>query len=430
MYWNAQSIVPDGWQGSTEYGQAHEEFYGTNNWVNYTGNWTTTPGSVVQSDETNTNSSYGLTIVPGGGTDFMYRWKGSISGAGTNRRAGMHFMCSDLTLPNRGNSYFVWFRVDTDVIQVYEVTNDVFSLTASFPFTIDPDVVYDCVSTYSMTSGEIKVFVDGNYIGSWTDSTPLTESQGVSLRSANASFTVTDVTVLTGTLGGELVEVGPMGHFFSCNPGVSQKAGKILAAAIDNYNNMSFNEALYNVDFTNPEIAFPTEGNVDFDTLLNANTIDFSHLAAQDTNSAITGFQAEIREYNGTVISPLFDITATDMSISMAGLITQQHYSITVYACNGAGLCDSLSSDGFVYINDVGIAENSMETIVIYPNPASDKMAVEMDGSEHYRLMDATGRLIAEGELIKGVNWLDLSKLSKATYELLIGGRSYSIVKQ
>ena len=342
----------------------------------------------------------------------------------------MHFMCSDLTLPNRGNSYFVWFRVDTDVIQVYEVTNDVFSLTASFPFTINPDVVYDCVSTYSTTTGEIKVFVDGDYVGSWTDATPLTESQGVSLRSANASFTVSDVTVLTGTLGGELVEVGPMGQFFSCNPDVSEKGGKILAAAIDNYNNLSFSEATYNVDFTSPEIDLPTEGIPDFDTLLNANMIDFSNLNAQDTNSDIVSFQAEIRKDDGTVIVPMFSVTATNMSVSMTGLVNQQHYSITVYACNGAGLCDSLSSDGFVYINDVGIDENALENIVIYPNPATDKIAVEMNSDQSYRLTDLSGRLISEGELVKGVNWIGLSTLPKATYELVIGGRSYWIVKQ
>ena len=430
MYWNPQSIVPGGWQASTAYGQAHEEFYGANNWVNYAGNWSISPGTAVQSDETSTNSSYGLAITPNGGTDYMYRWKGSISGAGTNRRAGMHFMCSDLTLPNRGNSYFVWFRVDNDVIQVYEVTNDVFSLTASFPFTIDPGMVYDCVSTYSTVTGEIKVFVDGNYVGSWTDTTPLTVSQGVSLRSANAAFTVTEVTVLTETTGSEFVEVGPTGQFFSCNPDIMQKAGKILASAIDVYNNLSFDEAIYDVDFTNPEIDLPTEGAVDFDTLLNSTTIDFWNLNALDTNSGIASLQAEIRKDDGTVIAPMFNVTATNMSESMTGLVNQQHYSITVYACNGAGLCDSLSSDGFVYINDVGIGENSLETIVIYPNPTTDKIAVEMNQGQSYRLIDANGNLVSEGEFVKGINWVDLSKLAQSNYELVIGKRSYSIIKQ
>jgi alkylhydroperoxidase family enzyme len=39
----------------------------------------------------------------------------------------MHFFCSDPTLPNRGNSYFVYLREETDKVQIYKVTNDVFS---------------------------------------------------------------------------------------------------------------------------------------------------------------------------------------------------------------------------------------------------------------------------------------------------------------
>ena len=42
-------------------------------------------------------------------------------------------MCDDPTLPNRGNSYFVWMREDDDKLQIYKVVNDVFSLEVQGP---------------------------------------------------------------------------------------------------------------------------------------------------------------------------------------------------------------------------------------------------------------------------------------------------------
>ncbi len=153
-------------------------------------------------------------------------------------------------------------------------------------------------------------------------------------------------------------------------------------------------------------------------------------MGAQDLNSDIASLQAEIRQDDGTAISPLFNVTNSDMPIAMLGLINQQHYSITVYSCNGAGLCDSLSSDGFVYINNVGIDENATEAIRLYPNPTTEKIAIELTRKTSYRLIGTDGRLISEGEFAEGLNWLDLSKLNNGTYELIVGNKAYSIVKQ
>jgi hypothetical protein len=432
VYWTATSFVnesPVHYQGTSSFGHTYDAFWEQGSWVNYAGTWDIVGGGVYQTDETNGNTSFSLPCPGNGETEFLFDWQASIDGSGTNRRAGMHFMCSDLTLPNRGNSYFVYLRADSDVIQIYEVTNDVFALVESFPFAITPGVMYDITVAYSTVTGEIKVFANYDYVGSWTDLTPLTQSQGVSLRSGNCSFGVQHVAVLLATTGTENVLVGPGGNFYNCNPNLSFPAGKIVTAAIDVNNNLGFYSDDFHVDFTNPEIGIPTEESTDVDTIVYNLNVNFSNLSAQDQNSDVSSIQAEVLHDDGTVIVPLFDVTGSNMSFGLPGLINMQHYSITVYACNGAGLCDSVSSDGFIYINDLTVSENGVEAAQIYPNPAVEKIAIELSKPGVFVVIDAAGRTIKTGNFESGLNWLNIQDWSKGMYHLVIGNSTYSIEK-
>lgn len=432
VFWTAESFEnenPAHFQGTSTFGHTYDSFYEQGNWVSYAGIWQLNVGSLSQTDETNGNSSYSLPCPDNGETEFLFNWQASISGSGTNRRAGMHFMCSDLTLPNRGNSYFVYLRVDSDVIQIYETVNDVFALTASFPFTITPDVVYEVSCVYSSVTGEIRVFVDGEYIGSWTDTTPLTTSQGVSLRSGNCSFGVQHIGVLVGTNGNENILVGPAGNFYNCNPNVGFKAGKIRTAAVDVNNNLGFYSNEFDVDFTTPEVFLPTEYINDVDTLYNQ-SVDYWNLSAQDLNSGISTLQAEVKKDDGTIIIPLFDVTNMNMSVGFSGLENQEHYFITVYACNNAGLCDSLSSDGFVYIDDLSTQDLNADELLIYPNPAKDLVTVKLENPCELFVLDAFGKVVLKQRLNQGEQQVSLEVLASGAYFFKVGDRLIKIVKR
>jgi PKD repeat protein len=68
----------------------------------------------------------------------------------------------------------------------------------------------------------------------------------------------------------------------------------------------------------------------------------------------------------------------------------------------------------------------------IYPNPASDKLTIEFDGSEKVEIsiIDMQGRLVLKENNLKSYSTLDVSNLSNGVYQLkFVGTNSYSIQK-
>lgn len=432
-YWNAHSLVNNEWLGNEQTGHVFDPFSTPGNWNTLVGTWELNSGSIVQIDENNTNSNAYLTTPLTGADSYLFHWKGSIAGVGANRRAGMHFMCSDLTLPNRGNSYFVWFRVDSDVIQLYEVTNDVFSLTASFPYTIDPATLYDCKVTYSTLTGKMDVFVNDSFVGSWIDSTPLTQSTGISLRSANASFSVDHVAVYPSRTVAESVIVGPTGHFTTCNPSVPESAGGIHTILLDAAKNIGFNEVVFDVDFTQPVIATPTEEISDIDTLLNTTSLQLANLVSSDTNSGISVFVVSVEHLDGTIILPETPVSSNELFQLLAGLISGEEYRIVVRSVNGAGLAsDTLNSDGFIYLNTVDNVESDQSEMrfILYPNPCNDFLTIDSPLSGTIRIISTEGKIVSEQLLIKGMNVVDVSNWQSATYFISNGNQLVRFVKE
>lgn len=429
-YWNAHALVNNAWQGNENTGHAYESMNVPTNWNPITGNWSYTGGSVVQTDEANGNTNFALPMPLTSSDDYLFEWKGAISGTGTNRRAGMHFMCSDLNLPNRGNSYFVWFRVDSDVIQLYEVTNDVFSVVASFPFTIDPGQPYHCQTTYNLSSGKIRLYVDGVYVGEWTDTTPLALSTGISMRSGNAQFLVDHVSVYTGTFPNNQLLVGPNGHFFTCNPSVPEKSGRILVHSIDVYNNWSADSSYYNVDFTPPVLQIPTEEVIDKDTLLNTNLLQLSNLIAVDTNSGISQLLASVEDLlNGTEVLSPFVVTTTNEQQNLSGLVNLMDYRIRLVATNGANLSDTTVSDGFKYISDLSVTESNHDELNVYPNPFKEEFVIIGQQGSYFVLKDLNSKTVVSGNISESFYVVKCKELSSGIYYLQIGNEVKKISK-
>lgn len=429
-YWNAQSWDQNSWHSNPNTGHCFDEFDFQTNWNAYAGTWNYSNGFIEQTDETNTNTSIGLAMPLTSSDDYLFQFVGQVAGSGTSRRAGLHFMCSDLSLPNRGNSYFVWFRIDTDVIQLYEVTNDVFSLMASFPYTLQPNIDYDCKARYNSQSGLIQVYVDNQFIGSWTDNSPLQSSTGISLRSGNAIFKVNKVAVYSGLNNSETVLVGSNGHFYTCNPSPTIEAGKIANIGFDAAHNIGFSEQLYDVDFTLPIVSLPTEENTDIDTLLNTTSVLLSNLHAIDTNSNIAIFKCQVEHINGTVILNPFDVTSNTSLESLNGLVHGEQYRMKVFSENGAGLSDTIYSDGFIYLSTISIDEMSEIGIEIYPNPATSSFKIKSSEKSEVFIFDNSSKLIYHQNIDKGVIDINCMNWSSGSYFIHIGSYVFKLIIQ
>jgi len=432
-YWNAQSLQSGEWKSNAFTGHVYDEFSTLGDWNMLTGIWELNNGQLAQTDESNSNTNVYLSAPLNGASAYLFHWTGNINGAGINRRAGMHFMCDNLTLPNRGNSYFVWFRVDSDVIQLYEVTNDIFSLTASFPYVIDPAVTYDCKITYSLINGKTDLYVNDQFIGSWADATPLTVSNGISLRSGNAVFNVDQVAVYSLRNSSTSVSVGPTGHFTMCNPSPIIEAGKIASIAFDDAKNQGSTETFVNVDFTIPILAIPQEELTDIDTLSNSNQLTLANLIALDTNSGVSAFTATVEDLNGNIVLPTTPVSSTSFLATLNGLVNGTNYRISIMATNGAGLTsDSIYSDGFIYLNTIGIdtLTDIDYQLTFYPNPSNSILNVELYESGTIIIYNTLGEIITEFSVQKGIQTLNISEWSNGVYYILFKNHLGRFIKE
>ncbi len=332
-------------------------------WSNYSGTWATANGALVQSDESLGNTILTATVNQNGADAYLYNWNASIGGSGTNRRAGLHFMCDDPDAPNRGNSYFVYFRVDTDVLQIYKVTNDVFSLEASFPLTVNVNQNYNHRVVYEKSSGTISVYRAGNLVGEWIDPAPLTSGDYVSFRSGNCTYTVPQFDVFKKRGASTVIRVGNAATddiiYQNINPGTP--AGRIRSIVLDAANNFSTTaSADVDVDWTPPSTVLVVNDGTGLDEdVSNATSQLFGNWGNSiDNNSGVVKYWYKIGTAPGlgNIVALTDNGLSTSFTESGLTLINGQMYYITVQAENGAGLMAPFaSSDGMLIERDVQI---------------------------------------------------------------------------
>ena len=177
-------------------------------WIDSSGVWSITGGYLTQTDEVNSNTNLFAAVNQNSSSKYLYHFQNRISGSGSNKRAGFHYMCDDASQPNRGNSYFVWFRQDDAKLQFYKVTNDVFTLEKDVPFSFNANQWYDVKIVYDQNTGATEVWWDDEFIASWTDASPLTTGNQISLRSGNCVYDVEELRVYKTRTGSELITVG------------------------------------------------------------------------------------------------------------------------------------------------------------------------------------------------------------------------------
>lgn len=380
-------------------------------WTITSGTWGVNSGVLEQSDENLGNTNIYASLTQNLSNKYLYHWAGKIDGTQNNRRAGFHFFCDSASLTNRGNSYFVWFRVDQSVCEFYEVVNDVFTLRNSVAMTIVAGQWYDWKVVYDRTTGKIEVYQNNIYIGSWTDTTPLSNGNAVSFRSGNSNWQIDNFKVYRSRFSNQPLTVS-VGNCASCelryqNSNPVTPAGRIKSIVRDSANNLS-SVAYYdvNVDWTAPAaVDTVNDGSgTDIDLSLSPTLLEGNWTSSSDPNSGFAAFWYAIGTNPGDSNSVAwtsnwgFDTVA----ISNLNLQTNQWYYLSVRAENGAGLLSTTSvSDGVLIDLTTGITTTSGGVSAgVYPNPISLYSVLFMNFNQaetaKISITDASGRIVSQ----------------------------------
>jgi spore germination protein YaaH len=408
-------------------------------WTSMAGTWSITGGYLNQSDQTNSNTNIYAPLTQNLSNQYLYNWQGKINGTGSNRRAGFHFFCDDGTQTNRGNSYFVWIRCDQSSLEIYKVTNNVFSLMNTSSLTTAINTWHDYKIIYDRTIGKMDVYVDNTHIANWTDPNPLTNGNAISFRSGNCDYTVNDFKVYRSRSTSLNVSVGSAStndvRYQNQDP--SSPSCRIKSVTKDVAGNLSsVGSKDVNIDWTIPSDALINDGNAnDIDTTFSQTQLSANWSVCTDNNSAILRYWYAIGTTAGgtDVINWTANGTNTSATESGLSLFANQLYYFSVRSEDGAGLFSNISaSDGQIVMLATSVnGQNNSVNIKVFPNPFQEISTLEYtlqnDSDVEILLTDILGKRVYIQEkqhMVNGEHSVMIYKndlnLSKGVYTLSI----------
>lgn len=377
-------------------------------WTTATGTWAINNSVLEQSDENLTNTNIYAPLTQNLSNRYLYHWAGKIDGTGNNRRAGFHFFCDNPSLTNRGNSYFVWFRVDQSVCEFYEVINDTFYLRNSAAMTVNANQWYDWKVIYDRISGKMSVYQDNVFIGSWTDTSPLATGTHVSFRSGNSNWQINNFKVYRSRFSNQSTTI-TVGNCPSCdlryqNTNPATPAGRVKSIVADTAGNLSaISYQDVNVDWTAPAPIVTVDDSLGSDIdLLTINTDLWGDWSpTSDTNSGLARYWYAIgtAPCDSNVVNWTNNWGYDTAHVSNLTLSTGQMYYFSVRAENGAGLLTSCySSDGVLIDLTTGVFTTQSQSIsaAVSPTPANENVvlhySVASDSKVSIIIYDALGQ--------------------------------------
>jgi spore germination protein YaaH/PKD repeat protein len=344
------------WRANSSFGFFNDNFdyVLSNDWTQQTGSWVLNSQRLNFTDDTQGNSNIYTALTQNNSQKYLYHWNANMGGIAGNRRSGMHFFCDNPSLPNRGNSYFVYYRADSDKCQIYEVVNDVFTLQTDDVCVLNPNQWYDFKVSYDPQTGKIKAYCDDVLVSQWTDSSPLSSGNSISLRSGNTNVLYDDVKVyksrntnatLPVTIGSSADEVRFQ------NNGMSNNSCRVKSIINDIAGNWSADAALNtNIDWTSPLDVTVNDGLAgETDTIYDNTEISGNWSASSDPHSGIQYYEYCVGTFPSGNDIINWTNNGTNLSFTQTGLSLayNQMYYVTVYVRNNAGLASNITnSDG------------------------------------------------------------------------------------
>lgn len=325
-------------------------------WTTVTGTWNITSGALTQTDESLSNTNIYAYLNHSLSNRYLYNWAGKMEGTGSNRRAGFHYFCDDPTLTNRGNGYFIWYRLDNDKVEIYKVTGDVFNLQADVPFNFNVGQWYDFKVMYDRITGKTQAYIDNVPVMTWTDASPYASGDYISFRSGNASWAVNNLKVYRSRAASVNVPVGPTGQLRYQNTDPLTPAGRIKTIINDNAGNLS--SLIWqdiNVDTTAPSPVMAVNDGMpaDVDTWTSTNSVSAYWVSAFDSQSGIVRYWYALGTAPGLtdVVNWTDNSWYDSVTVTGLSLLVGETYYFTVKSENASGLQSTVfSSDGFTIV--------------------------------------------------------------------------------
>jgi hypothetical protein len=391
-------------------------------WISSVGIWNVNSGAIQQSDESQSNTNIYAPLEQSSSNSYLYSWEALMSGSGNNKRSGIHFFCDDASQSERGNSYFVYFREDDDLAQIYKVVNNSYTLEKSIDCSIDKNVWYNYKVSFDPVSGVINLYKDDELVVSWTDASPHQIGNYISLRTGNANVLFDDLRTYKSRKKIVKIKVGNGNNQDIRYQNTSETKNSAVVASLvsDSAHNWSLvGEEKINVDWSAPsDITIVNDGlNSDKDSCDGYGTISANWNSSNDSNSGIVNYWYAIGSSPG--LTDVLDWTSNgnliDFSTNTVPMLNNAIYYVGVKVENNAGLfSDSLFSDGqlnvfgtYTQIENVNDRNFKMS---LYPNPANKFILINISGINKgekisIRIFDISGKLIKtlyEGNVTDG----------------------------
>lgn len=383
-------------------------------WTQAVGTWTIQNNALVQTDEASGvagNTNIYASLTQSLSNRYLYHFLAKFEGTGNTRRGGLHFACDNPTLPNRNNSYFVWFRLDDQKVEIYKTVNDVIGAPKiSNTHTFSAGQWYDIKVIFDRITGKISIYWNNSFLASWTDNTPYQTGTSVSFRSGNCKMSIDEIKVYRSRPATVNVNVGTglANELRYQNTNPANTAGKIKSICQDSAGNLSsiFYHNL-DVDWTTPNnIPFVNDGVANDIAVVNTtDSLRANWGSSFDTNSAIGSYWYSIGTSPGATNTKPWtqNWAATSVTAKTLTLVHNTIYYFNVRAENGAGLLGNIISSNGQKVDTTSIITALKDNlynnlIAVYPNPFKNTISVAvnllLNKNVKITLNDVLGRVI------------------------------------
>lgn len=417
------------WHGNADYGFLYETFDNEDpaDWAEVTGDWYRTGQHYELSDIAQSNSNASIPLVQDSLSEYVFQWEQNIFSVGANQRAGAHFFCDNTSLPNRGNSYFVYLREASNLAQIYEVINDTWTLQAEDTVVISNNTTYDVKVSYNPADGLIRLYIDDALAVEWTDPDPLKSGNGFSLRSGGCMVKFDNIRVWKSRYNVTELSVGTdsLLRYQSSDMNTAAKVNSLVIDYSDNWSDVTSEE--YLIDWTVPYVMILSDGTTwtDIDTIYTP--VVSGTWAFNDLHSGMASYEVAIGTSTST--QDIMPWTSAGLLSSLNHVLTNPVIGTTYYVHvrgeNQAGLVFESVSDGQILLEEeqsnAGLEEAQNLELFVYPQPANESVTINGNWQDaRAYLFDMTGRKITEYALPGSSVTISVRDLASGQYQLLI----------